>query len=300
VDIHILKLRKKIETLSGGITLIQTVRGEGFRLEMEQETTHKLSSAVFVLRCQFRWPILFLRTYRSLGTGRTERTAIFCGQAVRRHARGACRAYSTRRKTSGGRLQLYYLSAFRPLSALISSARAVYPGYFQNNPDGSFQNASGETEQSALDEGQRGGCAAQYDQYELNTLNMATNPEELETPPLGKTSQIQKEESASLRKIPGVSRLQQQKNPQRPGTPVQNITVEQVLQIAQADQKQQLMEEIGQEWAKPGSKKEQAASMPMREAIRLKGRSPMKWRDKQKVSSLFTLKSAYGIGAPER
>ncbi|GAK58968.1 two component transcriptional regulator, winged helix family [Candidatus Vecturithrix granuli] len=36
VDIHILKLRKKIETLSGGIALIQTVRGEGYRLEMEQ------------------------------------------------------------------------------------------------------------------------------------------------------------------------------------------------------------------------------------------------------------------------
>ena len=33
VDIHMLKLRKKITALTGGIGLIQTVRGEGYRLE---------------------------------------------------------------------------------------------------------------------------------------------------------------------------------------------------------------------------------------------------------------------------
>ena len=33
VDIHILKLRKKIGELSPGLTLIRTVRGEGYRLE---------------------------------------------------------------------------------------------------------------------------------------------------------------------------------------------------------------------------------------------------------------------------
>lgn len=33
VDIHVLKLRKKIITLTGGKGLIQTVRGEGYRLE---------------------------------------------------------------------------------------------------------------------------------------------------------------------------------------------------------------------------------------------------------------------------
>jgi two-component system response regulator RegX3 len=35
VDIHILKLRKKIATLAGGTDFILTVRGEGYRLEME-------------------------------------------------------------------------------------------------------------------------------------------------------------------------------------------------------------------------------------------------------------------------
>ncbi|MBD3305512.1 response regulator [candidate division KSB3 bacterium] len=35
VDIHILKLRKKIDTLRPGNTLIQTVRGEGYRLELD-------------------------------------------------------------------------------------------------------------------------------------------------------------------------------------------------------------------------------------------------------------------------
>lgn len=35
VDIHILKLRKKIAQLSGGLSLILTVRGEGYRLEPE-------------------------------------------------------------------------------------------------------------------------------------------------------------------------------------------------------------------------------------------------------------------------
>lgn len=36
VDIHMLKLRKKIASLADGLTLIQTVRGEGYRLEPEQ------------------------------------------------------------------------------------------------------------------------------------------------------------------------------------------------------------------------------------------------------------------------
>jgi len=36
VDIHMLKLRKKIASLADGLTLIQTVRGEGYRLETEQ------------------------------------------------------------------------------------------------------------------------------------------------------------------------------------------------------------------------------------------------------------------------
>jgi len=35
VDIHMLKLRKKIASLAGGRILIQTVRGEGYRLEPE-------------------------------------------------------------------------------------------------------------------------------------------------------------------------------------------------------------------------------------------------------------------------
>ncbi|MFC1895521.1 response regulator transcription factor [Thermodesulfobacteriota bacterium] len=35
VDIHILKLRKKIASLTSGISCIQTVRGEGYRLEPE-------------------------------------------------------------------------------------------------------------------------------------------------------------------------------------------------------------------------------------------------------------------------
>ena len=33
VDIHVLKLRKKINALTGGTGLIQTIRGEGYRLE---------------------------------------------------------------------------------------------------------------------------------------------------------------------------------------------------------------------------------------------------------------------------
>jgi DNA-binding response OmpR family regulator len=36
VDIHMLKLRKKIASLADGLTLIQTVRGEGYRLEPGQ------------------------------------------------------------------------------------------------------------------------------------------------------------------------------------------------------------------------------------------------------------------------
>ena len=36
VDIHMLKLRKKIASLADGQVLIQTVRGEGYRLEPEQ------------------------------------------------------------------------------------------------------------------------------------------------------------------------------------------------------------------------------------------------------------------------
>ncbi len=36
VDIHMLKLRKKIASLADGLTLIETVRGEGYRLEPEQ------------------------------------------------------------------------------------------------------------------------------------------------------------------------------------------------------------------------------------------------------------------------
>jgi DNA-binding response OmpR family regulator len=35
VDIHILKLRKKISTLAGGGAFITTVRGEGYRLDPE-------------------------------------------------------------------------------------------------------------------------------------------------------------------------------------------------------------------------------------------------------------------------
>lgn len=36
VDIHLLKLKKKIAALADGLTLIQTVRGEGYRLEPER------------------------------------------------------------------------------------------------------------------------------------------------------------------------------------------------------------------------------------------------------------------------
>jgi len=36
VDIHILKLRKKIASLIGNIPAIQTIRGEGYRLEFEE------------------------------------------------------------------------------------------------------------------------------------------------------------------------------------------------------------------------------------------------------------------------
>jgi DNA-binding response OmpR family regulator len=36
VDIHMLKLRKKITSLIGDIPFILTVRGEGYRLEPEQ------------------------------------------------------------------------------------------------------------------------------------------------------------------------------------------------------------------------------------------------------------------------
>lgn len=36
VDIHMLKLKKKIAALADGLTLIQTVRGEGYRLEPER------------------------------------------------------------------------------------------------------------------------------------------------------------------------------------------------------------------------------------------------------------------------
>ena len=35
VDIHLLKLRKKISGLNAEITLIHTIRGEGYRLESE-------------------------------------------------------------------------------------------------------------------------------------------------------------------------------------------------------------------------------------------------------------------------
>lgn len=35
VDIHVLKLRKKITSMTGGPHFIQTVRGEGYRLELE-------------------------------------------------------------------------------------------------------------------------------------------------------------------------------------------------------------------------------------------------------------------------
>ena len=35
VDIHILKLRKKLASLNPDISLIQTVRGEGYRLELD-------------------------------------------------------------------------------------------------------------------------------------------------------------------------------------------------------------------------------------------------------------------------
>jgi DNA-binding response OmpR family regulator len=35
VDIHVLKLRKKIAALTGGNGLIQTIRGEGYRLELD-------------------------------------------------------------------------------------------------------------------------------------------------------------------------------------------------------------------------------------------------------------------------
>lgn len=163
----------------------------------------------------------------------------------------------------------YYLSSGSVRSPLSYLPQEPYIlGYFQNNPDGSFQTPLVETGQSAVDEGQAVVAQLNTINTRLNTLNMATISEELETPPLGKTSQIQKEESASFaEKYLDVSRLQQQKTRRDQETPVQNITVEQVLQIAQADQKQKLMEEIGQEWQSPGSKKEQAASMPMKEAI---------------------------------
>ncbi|MGD8988036.1 MAG: helix-turn-helix domain-containing protein, partial [Syntrophobacterales bacterium] len=36
VDIHILKLRKKITSLIGDSPLIVTIRGEGYRLESEE------------------------------------------------------------------------------------------------------------------------------------------------------------------------------------------------------------------------------------------------------------------------
>jgi two-component system response regulator RegX3 len=34
VDIHILKLRKKLASLNPDVSLIQTIRGEGYRLEL--------------------------------------------------------------------------------------------------------------------------------------------------------------------------------------------------------------------------------------------------------------------------
>ena len=163
----------------------------------------------------------------------------------------------------------YYLSSGSARSPLSYVAKEPYIlGYFQNNPDGSFQTPLVEAGQSVADERQKVVAQLNTMNTRLNTLNMATISEELETPPLGKTSQAQQIESASFaEKYLDVSRLQQQKTRRDQETPLQNITVEQVLQIAQADQKQKLMAEVEQEWESPESKKERAASMPMTEAV---------------------------------
>ncbi|GAK58967.1 ATP-binding region, ATPase domain protein domain protein [Candidatus Vecturithrix granuli] len=163
----------------------------------------------------------------------------------------------------------YYLSSGSVRSPLSYLPKEPYIlGYFQNNPDGSFQTPLVEAGQPAVDEGQAVVAQLNTINTRLNTLNMTTISEELETPPLGKTSQIQKEESASFaEKYLDVSRLQQQKTRRDQETPMQHITVEQVLQIAQTDQKQKLMAEVEDEWKSSESKKEQAAPMPITEAV---------------------------------
>lgn len=163
----------------------------------------------------------------------------------------------------------YYLSSGSVRSPLSYLPQEPYIlGYFQNNPDGSFQTPLVEAGQSVADQGQAVVAQLNTINTRLNTLNMATISEELETPPLGKTSQVQQEESARFaEKYLDVSRLQQQKTHRDEETPVQNITVEQVLQIAQADQKQKLMAEDEAEWKSPEPKKEREASMPVMEAV---------------------------------
>ena len=118
-------------------------------------------------------------------------------------------------------------------------------GYFQNNPDGSFQTPLVETGKTVLSE-RRSMLAFLQQANTLLNQRRTTISEEVETPPIGEVTQVTKEERSSLaKKYLDVASLREQKFQRgKEEQQVQNITVEQALRITQEDHKQKLLEEF--------------------------------------------------------
>ncbi len=151
----------------------------------------------------------------------------------------------------------YYLStnSIASRSARGRSPLSQFPnekyilGYLQNNPDGSFQTPLVEPGNVTLDGRQEIVVRLKNVNTVLNTLKIATISEEVEVQPISMITQLQGKTTANLaEKYLNVSKLQEQKTlrvKEKPRT--QRITVDQVFNIAQEDQKQELLESLQEE-----------------------------------------------------
>ncbi len=126
-------------------------------------------------------------------------------------------------------------------------------GYFQNNPDGSFQTPLIETEKAIPDDRQDV-IAKLKNANTLLNLKRTTISEKLEVQSIGTSTQLKKNEISNIaEKYLDLSRLRKQQTrfEQEERQQVQQVTVDQVLRIAQEDQKQELIAGLQEETKSP-------------------------------------------------
>ncbi|MBD3309219.1 hypothetical protein GF339_22650, partial [candidate division KSB3 bacterium] len=145
----------------------------------------------------------------------------------------------------------YYLalSALDPEPSPARSPLSYLPkeqyilGYFQNNPDGSFQTPLVETGAAIPNDRQERIDRLVQANTRFNLKRVAIS-EELEVSPIGTTTQMQTQDQWNFaEKYLDLSRLREQKTQEVPEQRrSQSVTMDQVLNIAQVEQKQELME----------------------------------------------------------